>query len=109
MALLPPPPSKHKGILVTCLVSLVLFVVAAIYGDHGLVHLLRMRSEQRDLEHTAFDLQQQNERLRDRIRQLRSDDSYIEKVARERLGLVKKNEILYRVTAPTPAAPRSGK
>ena len=106
MALLPLTPSKHKGIVVICVVSLVLFVVAAIYGDHGLVHLLRMRGEQCDLERTAFDLQQQNEHLRERIRRLHSDDSYIEKLARERLGLVKKHEVLYRVGPPTPAAAR---
>jgi len=106
MASLAPLPRKHKGALVTCAMVLVLFVFAAVYGDRGLIHLLRMQSEQRELEHTAFDLQQQNERLRERIRRLQSDDHYIEKLARERLGLVRKGEIMYRVTGPVvpPAA-----
>jgi cell division protein FtsB len=104
MAFLPPLPRKHKGTLVTCVVVLILFVIAAVYGDHGLIHLLRMHSEQSELEHTAFDLQQQNERLRERIRRLQSDDHYIERLARERLGLVRKGEIMYRLTVPTPAA-----
>ncbi len=105
MAFLPLLPRKHKGTLVTCVAVLVLFVIAAVYGDHGLIHLLRMQSEQRELEHTAFDLQQQNERLRERIRRLQSDDHYIEKLARERLGLVRKGEIMYRLTGPTSVAP----
>jgi cell division protein FtsB len=100
MAFLPPLPRKHKGILVTFVVLLALFIVAAVYGDHGLAHLSRMRNEQRDLERTAFELQQRNEHLRERIEKLRSDDSYLERLARERLGLVRKGEILYRVTAP---------
>jgi cell division protein FtsB len=103
MAFLPPLPRKHKGTLATCVVALILFVIAAVYGDHGLIHLLRMQSEQRELEHTAFDLQQQNERLHERIRRLQSDDHYIEKRARERLGMVKKGEIMYRVTGPVGA------
>ncbi len=103
MALLPPPPRKYKGTLLSCAVALVLLVVAAVYGDHGLIHLLRMRGEQTTLEHTAFDLQQRNEQLRQRIQRLRSDDHYLEQLARERLGLVKKGEIMYRVTRP--AAP----
>lgn len=103
MALLPPPPRKHKGILLGCVVLLVLFVCAAIYGEHGLVHLARMQSEQRELEQRAFALQQGNERLRERAQRLQSDDSYIERLAREHLGLAKKGEILYRVTQPTPA------
>jgi cell division protein FtsB len=102
MALLPLPPSKHKGILLMCVGFLVLFVFAAIYGDHGLAHLSRMQNEQRELEQRAFALQQGNERLRERAQRLRSDDDYIEKLAREHLGLAKKGEILYRVTPPTP-------
>ena len=100
MALLPPPPRKHKGILLACVLLLGLLVTAAIYGKHGLMHLLRMQNEQRALEQHAFALQQGNERLR--VRRLQSDDSYIEKLAREHLGLAKKGEILYRVTPPTP-------
>ena len=97
MALLPPAPRKYKGILIGCGVSLLLFVVAAIYGDHGLVHLLRMRNEQRTLEQLVFQIQQNNEQLRERIRRLQSDDSYIERLAHERLGLVKPGEIIFHV------------
>ena len=86
------------------MVALLLFVVAAICGDHGLLHLLRMRGEQQELEHLAFYQQQRNEQLRKQIARLQSDDWYIEKRARERLGLVKKDEVIYRVSAP-PAPP----
>ena len=106
MAFLPPPPRKHKGTLASCAVALVLFVIAAVYGDHGLIHLLRMGAEQSDLEHTAFDLQQQNEQLRERVRRLQSDDHYLEKLARERLGLVRKGEIMYRLNGPPSAVPK---
>jgi cell division protein FtsB len=104
MAFLPPPPRKHKGAFAACVIALILFVVAAIWGDHGLVHLLRMRGEQQELEHLAFNLQQRNEQLHQHIRRLQSDDWYIEKRARERLGLVKKDEVIYRVIAPSVAA-----
>jgi cell division protein FtsB len=80
---------------------LVLFVIAAVYGDHGLIHLLELQVQQRQLEQTAFLLQQRNEHLRERVKRLQSDDRYIEQLARERLGLVKKGEIIYRVMAPS--------
>jgi len=101
MALLPPAPAKHKGWLAACVAALLLFAIAAVGGDHRLVHVLRMYNEQRDLEHMAFDLGQRNEQLREHIRSLQSDDRYLEKLARERLGLVKKGDLIYRV------APRS--
>src|SRR5437870_1391736 len=97
MALLPSPPPKYKGWLAACVVALVLFVIAAVGGDHGLVHVLRMRSEQGDLERMVFGLGQRNEQLRERVRRLQSDDRYIEKLARERLGLAKKGDLIYRV------------
>jgi len=108
MSFLPSPPRKYKGALAACVVALILFIVAAIFGDHGLIHLLRMRGEQQELEHVTFDLQQRNEQLRQQIRRLQSDDWYIEKLARERLGLVKKDEVLYRVpAAPAPPGGRT--
>lgn len=91
------------------MLALVLLVIAAVYGDHGLIHLLRMRGEQMDLEHAAFDLQQQNEHLRERIQRLRSDDRYLEKLAREHLGLIKKGEIMYRLRGPATGAPLPSK
>ena len=100
MALLPPPPAKYKGRLAACVLALVLFVVAAVYGDLGLIHVLHLEAQQTELEQTAFVLQQRNERLHERIQRLQSDDRYIEQLARERLGLVKKGEIIYRVIAP---------
>ncbi len=111
MALLPPLPRKYKGTFAAGVVGLILFVIAAVFGGHGLIHLQRMRSEQQELQHLAFDLQQRNEQLRQQIRRLQSDDAYIEKVARERLGLVKPDEVIYRLTAPPaltdPAAARA--
>ena len=59
-----------------------------------------MQTEQRELERLVFERQQRNEQLRERIRRLQSDDRYLEKLVRERLGMVKKGEIIYRRTAP---------
>jgi len=38
--------------------------------------------------------------LRDRIYRLRHDDLYLEKIAREELGLVRPGEIIYRFVSP---------
>lgn len=101
MALLPPPPAKYKGRVAAGAVVLGLFVIAAVYGDHGLMHWLRLRGELRELEQVTFQLQQRNEQLHERIRRLQSDDRYIEQLARERFGLVKPGEIVYRRVAPS--------
>jgi cell division protein FtsB len=100
MALLPSLPRKYKGLFAAGVASLILFVIAAVFGGHGLIHLQRMRNEQQELDQLAFNLQQRNEQLRQQIRRLQSDDAYIEKLAREGLGLAKPDEMIYRVTVP---------
>jgi len=106
MALFPPPPWKYKGLLSACALGLVALAVVAVVGDHGLLHLRRLQAEQHSLDQTAVQMQQRNQALGERIQRLQSDERYIERLARERLGLVKPGEIVYRVTAPAAAPAR---
>lgn len=85
--------------------ALVLLFLSAVYGHHGLVHLRHLQARERELEQLTFQMQQRNEKLRQRIRRLESDDALIERLARERLGLVKKGELIYRVLEPRPPVP----
>jgi cell division protein FtsB len=96
MALLPPPPPKYKAVLIGGALLLVLFVFGAVFGDRGLVDLQRLRAEQKQLERIAFQQQQTNAQLREHLHRLRTDDRYLERWARERLGWVKPGEIIYR-------------
>ena len=49
------------------------------------------------LDEKIQELEEANENLRSRIQALREDRFYIEKVAREKLGLVRPGEIIYKV------------
>lgn len=69
------------------------------FGERGLLHLWRLWGERRELSETNFLLQKENELLRERIYRLRHDDLYLEKIAREDLGLVRPGEIVYRFTS----------
>jgi cell division protein FtsB len=84
--------------------ALVLAIVgvtaSALLGEHGVAHLLRLRAERRTLGETAFGLLQQNHRLRDAIARLKTDDVYLEGLARRQLGLVRPNELVYRLRRP---------
>ena len=59
---------------------------------------------------------QRNTRLRADITRLRTDDRYLEALARRQLGLVRPDETVYRfrhppgsAASPTPTAPRNGR
>ncbi len=86
------------GQVVTVALALAIAGVTAstLLGEHGIAHLLRLRAERRELGRAAFTLLHANERLRDDIHRLRSDDLYLERLARQQFGLVKPNEVVYR-------------
>jgi cell division protein FtsB len=75
---------------------------SALFGEHGMTHLLRLRAERRELGRSAFALLEQNHQLREEVQRLRSDDRHLEQLARQPpLGLVRPNELVYR---PRPKA-----
>ncbi len=76
--------------------SIVLLSLYTIFGDRGAVHLWRLRGEKEKIDAQNYRLDRENEALRDRITRLRSDNSYLEAIAREELNLVRPGEVIYR-------------
>lgn len=62
-------------------------------------HLWRLWGEKKQLEEKNFLLQKENETLRERAHRILHDDLYLEKVAREELGLARPGEMVYRFAA----------
>jgi cell division protein FtsB len=94
---LPPLPNKYKGVAVAAVLLLVMVAVSGIYGRRGLVHLRELEKKQNELGRLALELQRENEERHAHLRRLADDDSYIEKLVRERLGWIKPGETVYRV------------
>lgn len=90
----------HRALLYASAALIVTLALFAIFGERGALHLWRLRQEKRKIDEKNFLLQRENELLRERIYRLRHDDLYLEKVAREELGLVRPGEILYRFVSP---------
>ena len=63
---------------------------------HGLIDLHKMQKEKETCLAILKDLKEKNRLLADEIRRLKEDSKYFESVAREQLGMVKDNEIVYR-------------
>lgn len=97
MGHLTPLPWKHKTVVAAGIALLALCGVSAVFGSGGVVHLRRLQAQQAQVEAHAFALAQRNARLRDHLHKLDTDDAYLEKTARERLGFIKPGELVYRV------------
>ena len=72
-----------------------IFFLDALVGDKGLLELIKARQDYRSLESSLLKIRNENARLREEARLLREDADTIERVARERLGLIKPGEKLF--------------
>lgn len=81
--------------------------LVTVIGERGALHLWRLRGEKARLDEQNYRLQKENEALRRRVQRLRTDDDYLEKVAREELNLVRPGEIVYRFPSRTNREPAS--
>ena len=59
-----------------------------------------LRQELGRVEELNLGLQDQNARLRLQVEAVRTDDRFLEQVARQEFGMIKKGEVLYRFGPP---------
>lgn len=66
----------------------------------GFLHFLKLRKEIAELTEENSRLEARNVELSEDIKRLRSDDKYLEEVARKKHGLLKKNETVFEFEPP---------
>jgi cell division protein FtsB len=87
---------------ILALVTVVL-VVDSLVGDKGLLETMRARRQYEEVAASLLTLRQENTRLRDEIRRLKSDPATIESIARGELGLMRPGEVIFVIKdAPKP-------
>jgi cell division protein FtsB len=77
--------------------AIVVLVIDAVFGDRGLVEMVRARHDYHQLAASIARLRTDNARLREEARRLREDPSAIEELARRELGLIRPGELLFIV------------
>ncbi|HEV2284145.1 MAG TPA: septum formation initiator family protein [bacterium] len=104
--------ADHRRLMTIGAAAVLAITLTALFNQYGKTYTLA-RDETR-LEQRRRDLIADNARLRDEIERLRTDDRYIEQIAREQLGLVRPGEVEllvvpYDGTVSAPGAtPRGG-
>ncbi len=87
---------RGRLILVGLLLVINLFLLfRLIWSDQGFFAYLELKSRYETLQARINDVDAQSLDLSQEIRRLKSDKGYQEKVVRERMNFVKKDEILY--------------
>ncbi len=79
--------------------------VHVMFGANGMVVYKEKRAEYEALRHQNIQVQEENDRYTRQIQGLRSDQTAIEKEAREQLGYAKPGEYVYVPTTQAKPAP----
>lgn len=75
---------------------IVLILGFAFLGDRGILHMLKLSNQKTTLEQKLADVETHNQELRVEIAALMNDRSYIEKIARTELGMVRDDELVFQ-------------
>ena len=82
------------------LILVVLILGFALFGERGILHMLKLSSQKASLVEEITRHEVQNEALRREIDALKNDRGYIERVARTELGMVRDDELVFQFSDP---------
>jgi cell division protein FtsB len=91
---------KKKRFLVLVLGFLLILGILTFFGENGIFHLLRLKRELVRIKEANQQMEMENTKLKEEVRRLKHEKSYLEEIARKELGMVKEDEILYQFEPP---------
>ena len=102
----PPQPGANRKIVRWLLVfAASLIIVDGLFGERGLLAMLRARHEYQELSNAIDRQRADNTRFRDEIRRLKEDPAAVEEIARRELGLIKPGEKVFIIKDVPPSKP----
>lgn len=88
----------------TVIVAALFFGYHAIFGENGVTVYQQRRTEDAAIRKHITELQQENSKLQDQVKALKTDPDAIEHEARERLHYARPGEVIWTEDQP-PASP----
>jgi cell division protein FtsB len=88
---------KYNKIALIFIVLIIIQIIISIFGSKGLLTRIRINSERKQLEQQLQQEIRNGEYLKKEIDELNNSDKKIEKVAREKYGMTKEGEKIYRI------------
>ncbi len=100
-------PLKRKAVTLALFLILAASALNALFGDRGLLVLLKVRQEIESLDREIAMLRVENQRILEEIHSLKTSPLAVERLARENLGLVKPGEVVLLIME-TEVGPTTG-
>lgn len=87
----------EKLILVFLAALCVTLLGLGIFGDNGILTYRELKKNYVEMQNKVNALEEQNKKLTEEIYLLKNDPDYIERIAREELGMIKPGEVILYV------------
>ena len=68
-----------------------------VFGTHGILQRIRLQEQKKELERKIREADEETKSLQSQSKSLENDHKAVEKVARERYGMARKGEKVYKV------------
>lgn len=93
----PTPISKHKNIFIIIGATLCVVFLLLYFSPCGIQRYFEVREKLTLINSELDELKLKNQELTEEITLLKTDTNYVEKIARQKLGMLKRNEILFEI------------
>jgi len=97
--------SRYQKIFLLSLGFFLFLLLMAVFHENGILNAYQLEQEQHKIKTENENLRTKNEKLRVEIKGLKSDPYEIEKIAREKLHLVKSGDQVYHIVQPQKPLP----
>ena len=88
--------SKQSILLALSILAMSLLLMFIVFGENGLVDLNSLKMERDILLLKNKELTQENLSLYREVERLKNDPQYVENVARQELGVIGKDEVIFK-------------
>lgn len=94
----------HRNSTWLLVAALILLVLQDLFGTHGVLAMRRSQKEAAAVQREIQQLNDENQKLQNRVQSLKSDPATIERIAREEMGLARPGEYIFKLQ-PKPGEP----
>lgn len=88
--------TKHSILIALAILALFSMVLFMIFNDYGLADLYLLKQEKNNILEKNKVIDIENHAMYREIDRLKHDQKYIEKVARDELGMIGKDEVIIK-------------
>jgi cell division protein FtsB len=92
--------NQHRKIFLATSATAILALLWLIFSPWGAISNHRLKRELSETQARNLELTANNDRMKSEIARLKNDSTYLEKVAREQFGMLRKNEVVYQTPPP---------